>query len=77
MLFMGFFGRKSCKRKFQEEPKQYESPSDLLTQLDLLESDLSFIMKLTGIWLTNYSKTSVEKSKNFDYSCHYVKRFRL
>ncbi|XP_053157056.1 centromere protein P [Hemicordylus capensis] len=55
---------KSFKRKSQEEPKQYGSSPELKTQLDLLESDLSFIMKLTGIWFTKYSRKPVEKSES-------------
>ncbi|XP_066472898.1 centromere protein P [Tiliqua scincoides] len=47
-----------------QEHKQRDSSPDLKTQLDLLESDLSFIMKLTGIWFTNYSRKPIEKSGN-------------
>ncbi|XP_062977266.1 centromere protein P [Elgaria multicarinata webbii] len=50
-------------KSFKSKSKQYESSPDLKTQLDLLEFDLSFIMKLTGIWLTHYSRKPVEKSE--------------
>ncbi|XP_042305583.1 centromere protein P [Sceloporus undulatus] len=53
---------KSSKRKSVEKLGQYESPPDLKTQLELLESDLSFIMKLTGICFTHYSRKPVEKN---------------
>ncbi|XP_061474056.1 centromere protein P isoform X2 [Rhineura floridana] len=53
---------KSFKRKSQEESNQYGSFPDLKTQLDLLESDLFFIMKFTGICFTHYSRKPVERS---------------
>ncbi|KAH0630072.1 hypothetical protein JD844_012668 [Phrynosoma platyrhinos] len=53
---------KSSKRKSEEELGHYQSPPDLKTQLELLESDLSFIMKLTGICFTHYSRKPGEKN---------------
>ncbi|KFV60476.1 Centromere protein P, partial [Gavia stellata] len=55
---------KSFQREFQGESKGHESPSDLKAQLESLETDLSFLMKFTGIQFTNHSKKTVEKSKN-------------
>uniref|UniRef100_A0A8C3FKB6 Centromere protein P n=1 Tax=Chrysemys picta bellii TaxID=8478 RepID=A0A8C3FKB6_CHRPI len=51
-------------KSLQGEAKQHESPPDLKAELDCLESDLSFLMKFTGIWFTNYSKETVEKTGN-------------
>uniref|UniRef100_A0A674JTK4 Centromere protein P n=1 Tax=Terrapene triunguis TaxID=2587831 RepID=A0A674JTK4_9SAUR len=51
-------------KSLQGESKQHESPPDLKAELDCLESDLSFLMKFTGIWFTNYSKETVEKTGN-------------
>ncbi|NXG75202.1 CENPP protein, partial [Baryphthengus martii] len=51
-------------KAFQTESKAQESPSDLKAQLESLETDLSFIMKFTGIQFTNHSKKTVEKSRN-------------
>nr|XP_020662288.1 centromere protein P [Pogona vitticeps]XP_020662289.1 centromere protein P [Pogona vitticeps] len=53
---------KSFKGNLQEDLKHYESFPDLEAQLDLLESDLAFIMKLTGICFTYYSRQPVEKN---------------
>ncbi|XP_054832122.1 centromere protein P [Eublepharis macularius] len=53
---------KSIKKKFQEDPKQYYSSPNLKTQLALLESDFSFLMKFTGVWFKNYSRKQLEKS---------------
>ncbi|XP_009686399.2 centromere protein P isoform X2 [Struthio camelus] len=53
---------KSFQREFQGESKGRESPSDLKAQLEGLETDLSFLMKFTGIWLTSHSKKTVEKT---------------
>ncbi|KAJ6668378.1 hypothetical protein lerEdw1_015755 [Lerista edwardsae] len=60
-LFCFYLIKKSHERPSQEEFKQCESSPDLKTQLDLLESNLSFIMNLTGVWFTNYSRKPVEK----------------
>uniref|UniRef100_A0A8C4JFX7 CENPP protein n=1 Tax=Dromaius novaehollandiae TaxID=8790 RepID=A0A8C4JFX7_DRONO len=54
---------KSFQGEFQRELKGYESPSDLKVQLESLETDLSFLMKFTGIRFTTHSKKTVEKSK--------------
>ncbi|KAF7249707.1 Centromere protein P [Varanus komodoensis] len=54
---------KSSKRKYQEVLEQCEFSPDLKTQLDLLEHDLSFMMKLTGIWFTQYSRKPVAKDQ--------------
>ncbi|XP_065264800.1 centromere protein P isoform X1 [Emys orbicularis] len=51
-------------KSLQGESKQHESAPDLKAELDCLESDLSFLMKFTGIWFTNYSKETVEKTGN-------------
>ncbi|NXD05959.1 CENPP protein, partial [Nothocercus nigrocapillus] len=53
---------KSFQREFQGESKERESPSDLKAQLESLETDLSFLMKFTGIWFTRHSKKTVEKT---------------
>ncbi|KGL75675.1 Centromere protein P [Tinamus guttatus] len=53
---------KSFQREFQGELKEHESPSDLKAQLESLETDLSFLMKFTGIWFTRHSKKTVEKT---------------
>uniref|UniRef100_A0A452HFI5 Uncharacterized protein n=1 Tax=Gopherus agassizii TaxID=38772 RepID=A0A452HFI5_9SAUR len=53
-----------CIKSLQGESTQHESPPDLKAELDCLESDLSFLMKFTGIWFTNYSKETVEKTEN-------------
>ncbi|XP_038266630.1 centromere protein P isoform X2 [Dermochelys coriacea] len=51
-------------KSLQGESERHESPPDLKAELDWLESDLSFLMKFTGIWFTNYSKETVEKTGN-------------
>ncbi|NXG36239.1 CENPP protein, partial [Dromaius novaehollandiae] len=53
---------KSFQGEFQRELKGYESPSDLKVQLESLETDLSFLMKFTGIRFTTHSKKTVEKT---------------
>ncbi|XP_025916945.1 centromere protein P isoform X1 [Apteryx rowi] len=53
---------KSFQTEFQGELKGQESPSDLKAQLESLETDLSFLMKFTGIWFTSHSKKTVEKT---------------
>uniref|UniRef100_G1KIF5 Uncharacterized protein n=2 Tax=Anolis carolinensis TaxID=28377 RepID=G1KIF5_ANOCA len=54
---------KSLKKTSQEELRQYQSCPDLKTQNELLEADLSFIMKLTGICFTHYTRKPVEKNE--------------
>ncbi|KAJ7316775.1 hypothetical protein JRQ81_002937 [Phrynocephalus forsythii] len=54
--------RKSSKGSPQEDLELCESFPDLKAQLDLFETDLSFITKLTGICFTYYSRKPVEKS---------------
>ncbi|NXE75913.1 CENPP protein, partial [Cochlearius cochlearius] len=56
--------KKSFQGEFQGESKGHESPSDLKAQLESLETDLSFLMKFTGIRFTHHSKKTVEKTKN-------------
>ncbi|ETE69107.1 hypothetical protein L345_05093, partial [Ophiophagus hannah] len=53
---------KLLRRKPEEELKQSKSSPDQETQLHLLEADLSFIMKFTGIFFTHYSRKLVEKN---------------
>ncbi|NWI14749.1 CENPP protein, partial [Crypturellus soui] len=53
---------KSFQREFQGESKERESSSDLKAQLESLETDLSFLMKFTGVWFTRHSKKTVEKT---------------
>ncbi|XP_039204164.1 centromere protein P [Crotalus tigris] len=53
---------KLCRKKPEEELKQSKSSPDQETQLHLLEADLSFIMKFTGIFFTHYSRKLVEKN---------------
>ncbi|KFV11659.1 Centromere protein P, partial [Tauraco erythrolophus] len=55
---------KSFQREFQGGSKGHESPSDLKAQLESLETDLSFLMKFTGIQFTSHSKKTVEKTRN-------------
>ncbi|NWR84280.1 CENPP protein, partial [Furnarius figulus] len=49
-------------KSFQGESKGPESPSDLKAQLESLEADLSFLMKLTGFQFTSHSKKTLEKT---------------
>ncbi|NWQ66026.1 CENPP protein, partial [Neopipo cinnamomea] len=51
-------------KSFQREPKGHESPSDLKAQLESLEADLSFLMKLTGFHFISHSKKTVEKTRD-------------
>ncbi|XP_063147949.1 centromere protein P [Candoia aspera] len=53
---------KLFRKKPEEVLKQSESSPDQETQLNLLEADLSFLMKLTGIFFTCYSRKLVEKN---------------
>ncbi|NXH72993.1 CENPP protein, partial [Hydrobates tethys] len=55
---------KSFQREFQGGSKGHESLSDLKAQLESLETDLSFLMKFTGIQFTSHSKKTVEKTRN-------------
>ncbi|XP_027592202.1 centromere protein P [Pipra filicauda] len=55
---------KSFQRETQGESKGHESPSDLKAQLESLETDLSFLMKLTGFQFTSHSKKTVEKTRD-------------
>ncbi|NXP04769.1 CENPP protein, partial [Thinocorus orbignyianus] len=50
--------------KSLQEECQGESTSDLKAQLESLETDLSFLMKFTGIQLRSHSKKTVEKAGN-------------
>ncbi|NWI27729.1 CENPP protein, partial [Sula dactylatra] len=56
--------KKSFQRECQGESEGHESSSDLKAQLESLETDLSFLMKLTGIQFTGHSKKTVEKTRN-------------
>ncbi|NXO58057.1 CENPP protein, partial [Aramus guarauna] len=55
---------KSFQREFQRGSKAHESPSDLKSELESLEADLSFLMKFTGIQFTSHYKKTLEKTKN-------------
>uniref|UniRef100_A0A8C3JFB7 Centromere protein P n=1 Tax=Calidris pygmaea TaxID=425635 RepID=A0A8C3JFB7_9CHAR len=55
---------KSLQKESQGESKGHESPSDLKAQLESLETDLSFLMKFTGIQFRRHSKKTVEKTGN-------------
>ncbi|NWH53878.1 CENPP protein, partial [Fregata magnificens] len=55
---------KSFQREFQGESKGRESASNLKAQLESLETDLSFLMKFTGIQFTSHSKKTLEKTRN-------------
>ncbi|XP_027742257.1 centromere protein P [Empidonax traillii] len=55
---------KSFQRKTQGESQGHQSPSDLKAQLESLEADLSFLMKLTGLQFTSHSKKTVEKTRD-------------
>ncbi|NWV75106.1 CENPP protein, partial [Dasyornis broadbenti] len=55
---------KSFESETQGETKGHESPSDLKAQLESLETDLSFLMKITGFQFTSHSKKTVEKTRN-------------
>uniref|UniRef100_A0A8C8SLY3 Centromere protein P n=1 Tax=Pelusios castaneus TaxID=367368 RepID=A0A8C8SLY3_9SAUR len=54
--------RKISINSFEGESKWHESSPDLKAELDCLKTDLSFLMKFTGIWFTDYSKKTVEKT---------------
>uniref|UniRef100_A0A8C0HSE4 Centromere protein P n=1 Tax=Buteo japonicus TaxID=224669 RepID=A0A8C0HSE4_9AVES len=51
-------------KSFQRESEGHESLSDLITQLESLETDLSFLKKFTGIQFTSHFKEIVEKTTN-------------
>ncbi|NXI48501.1 CENPP protein, partial [Galbula dea] len=55
---------KSFQRELCEEYKDHNTPSDLKAQLEVLEKDLSFLMKFTGIQFTSHSKKPVERTGN-------------
>ncbi|NXT13365.1 CENPP protein, partial [Prunella fulvescens] len=55
---------KSLQRETQGETKGDESLSDLKAQLERLETDLSFLMEITGFHFTSHSKKTVEKTQN-------------
>ncbi|NXF14922.1 CENPP protein, partial [Rhodinocichla rosea] len=55
---------KSLQGETQGETKGHESPSDLIAQLESLETDLSFLMEFTGFHFTSHSKKTVEKTQN-------------
>ncbi|XP_023791347.1 centromere protein P-like [Cyanistes caeruleus] len=55
---------KSFQRETQGETRGHESPSDLKAQLESLETDLSFLMELTGFHFTSHSKKTVEKTRD-------------
>ncbi|KAM9276860.1 centromere protein P [Morus bassanus] len=56
--------KKLFQRGFRGESEGHESSSDLKVQLESLETDLSFLTKLTGIQFTSHSKKTVEKTRN-------------
>uniref|UniRef100_A0A8B9MPI9 Centromere protein P n=1 Tax=Accipiter nisus TaxID=211598 RepID=A0A8B9MPI9_9AVES len=51
-------------QSFQRESEGHESLSDLIAQLESLETDLSFLKKFTGIQFTSHFKKIVEKTTN-------------
>ncbi|NXS10841.1 CENPP protein, partial [Neodrepanis coruscans] len=53
----------SFQREMQGESKGQDSPSDLKAQLESLEADLSFLVKLTGFQFTSHSKKTLERTK--------------
>ncbi|NWH79382.1 CENPP protein, partial [Piaya cayana] len=53
---------KSSQGEFEGESEGRESLSDLKAQLESLETDLSFLMKFTGIQFTSHSKKTVERT---------------
>ncbi|NWU88507.1 CENPP protein, partial [Upupa epops] len=55
---------KSFQRECQRESKGHGFPDSLKDQLESLDRDLSFLMKLTGIQFTSHSKETVEKTGN-------------
>ncbi|XP_033921820.1 centromere protein P isoform X2 [Melopsittacus undulatus] len=63
---------KSLQRELQGESEGHESAADLQAQLESLETDLSFLMKLTGIQFTGLSKKTLERTGNKT-----VRKYRL
>ncbi|NWX58429.1 CENPP protein, partial [Promerops cafer] len=59
-------------KSIQGETKGHESLSDLIAQLESLETDLSFLMELTGFHFTSHSKKTVEKTRNRTVQKHRV-----
>ncbi|NXX11460.1 CENPP protein, partial [Podargus strigoides] len=51
-------------KSFQREFQGHESPSDLKAQLESLVTDLSFLIKFTGIQFTSHFKSTVEKTRD-------------
>uniref|UniRef100_A0A6G1RSM4 Centromere protein P n=1 Tax=Hypotaenidia okinawae TaxID=2861861 RepID=A0A6G1RSM4_9GRUI len=62
---------KSFQREFQGESKGHESSPNLKAQLESLETDLSFLMKFTGIQFTSHVKKTVEKKQRECVCCYY------
>ncbi|XP_065498522.1 centromere protein P [Caloenas nicobarica] len=54
----------SFQKEFQRPSGGCEFPSDLKAQLESLETDLSFLMKFTGIQFMSHSKKTIEKTRN-------------
>ncbi|NXH22233.1 CENPP protein, partial [Bucco capensis] len=55
---------KSFQKELRRESKGRDSSSDLKAQLESLETELSFLMKFTGIQFTSHFKKTVEKTRN-------------
>ncbi|NXK97929.1 CENPP protein, partial [Formicarius rufipectus] len=53
---------KAFQRETEGESKGHDSSSDLKAQLESLETDLSFLMKLTGFQFTSHSRKTLEKT---------------
>ncbi|PKK21655.1 centromere protein P [Columba livia] len=54
----------SFQKEFQRQSGGHGFPSDLKAELESLETDLSFLMKFTGIQFTSHCKKTVEKTRN-------------
>ncbi|NWQ79546.1 CENPP protein, partial [Columbina picui] len=54
----------SFQNEFHGQSGGHEFPSDLKAQLESLETDLSFLMKFTGIQFKSHFKKTVEKTRN-------------
>ncbi|KFP75175.1 Centromere protein P, partial [Acanthisitta chloris] len=55
---------KLFQREILGENKGYKSPSNLIFQLENLETDLLFLMKFTGFQFTSHSKKTLERTGN-------------
>ncbi|NWV56751.1 CENPP protein, partial [Daphoenositta chrysoptera] len=55
---------KSLQRETQGETEGHKSPSDLKTQLESLETDLSFFTTFTGFQFASHSKKTLERTRN-------------